>query len=312
MLFYNFESLDNFINNELIKNIIFETKRLDLLKELYESKKVDFLTLTTNAISIFSDAVSKKQIKEFYKTVDLLKSAFEHIDDVNKLIGISKTILINITSLHDKNIENNYNEIKAELIEYNKISDELSNKIYEFENTSTSALIDIFKYFTNTKIDNKHKYLSPNITNNNSLIKNIETSSEDNNILVISEKDQMAYLPYKFNTVKRIFKNSDNKYQTLQDVVNDLYILPLKNFKNSPMSRFKEAYNLIKNKENGSIAKALDLGLELIFKHELNPIIIAACRNIDELDIYLDCLDKNELDDFKCFDIKFEVSPKKV
>ena len=46
-----------------------------------------------------------------------------------------------------------------------------------------------------------------------------------------------------------------------------------------------------------------------MFKYELNPIVIAACRNLDELDIYLDCLDNNELYEFSCFDIKFEVMP---
>ena len=65
----------------------------------------------------------------------------------------------------------------------------------------------------------------------------------------------------------------------------------------------------MRKKENQPISKALDLGLELMFKHELNPIIISACRNLDELDIYLDCLDKNELFDFNCFNIKFEVTP---
>ena len=49
-----------------------------------------------------------------------------------------------------------------------------------------------------------------------------------------------------------------------------------------------------------------------MFKYELNPIIIAACRNLNELDIYLDCLEENELYDFKCFKIKFEVMPKIV
>ena len=47
-----------------------------------------------------------------------------------------------------------------------------------------------------------------------------------------------------------------------------------------------------------------------MFKYELNPIIICACRNLDELDIYLDCLEENELYDFKCFDINFEIMPK--
>ena len=81
---------------------------------------------------------------------------------------------------------------------------------------------------------------------------------------------------------------------------------------NFSTARFREAFNLIRYKEKGSIFSALDLGLELMFKYNLNPIIIAACRNLDELDIYLDCLDENELSDFKCFEVRFEVNPNLV
>ena len=66
---------------------------------------------------------------------------------------------------------------------------------------------------------------------------------------------------------------------------------------------------MVKNKCNGSVLSALDLALELMMRYDLNPIIIAACRNIDELDIYLDCLEENELSQFDCFEIKFEVLP---
>ena len=126
---------------------------------------------------------------------------------------------------------------------------------------------------------------------------------------MISEKEQKAYLPFFYAEVKNIFQNAKQKYQSLQDVVDDLYILPLNRFKNSSMARFRESFHLIRKKENGSITKALDLGLELMFQYELNPIVIAACRNLDELDIYLDCLDENELHDFTCFEIKFEIMP---
>ena len=37
--------------------------------------------------------------------------------------------------------------------------------------------------------------------------------------------------------------------------------------------------------------------------------IISACRSLDELDVYIDCLDKNEVDDFKIFNIRYELSP---
>lgn len=128
----------------------------------------------------------------------------------------------------------------------------------------------------------------------------------DNNILVISEKTQNAYLPYKNKDLENIYKNSGNKYNSLMDVIHDLYIIPLKNFKYPAISRFREAYKLIIYKEKKSSFKALNLAFELMFKFNLNPIIIAACRNIDELDIYLDCLEEKELSNFKCFEIRNE------
>ncbi len=130
----------------------------------------------------------------------------------------------------------------------------------------------------------------------------------DSNILIISEKDQKAYLPYKYEDVKKIYENSDGKYNSIIEVIQSLYILPLKKFEKFSIARFREAFNLVLHKEKGSIFSAFDLAFELMFKYNLNPIIIAACRNLDELDIYLDCLEEDELFDFKCFEIRFEVS----
>lgn len=127
----------------------------------------------------------------------------------------------------------------------------------------------------------------------------------DNDILIISEKTQKAYLPYKYDDIKKIYNNS-KKYTSIIDVIQDLYIIPLTRFKHPIISRFKESYNLVIYKEKKSSFKALDLAFELLFKYNLNPIIIAACRNLDELDIYLDCLEENELSDFNCFEIKYE------
>lgn len=311
MLFYNFKSLDDFIRNELMYSIESETIRLSNLENLYKFKKSNLLTLTTDLISVQVDNINEDKSQIFYDIADLLKKSFEDLDLICKLINNLNQALVIITSLHDKNANDNYNEIKAELIEYNKKSDELSDKILIFENNSTDALSCTLEYFYNTNKKNNFtkNNFSNNYTNINPLLKNIETNFEDNNILLISEKEQKAYLPYKYSDVRKIFENSKNKYQTMQDVVNDLYVLSLSKFKNSSISRFRESFCLIRNKEKGSITKALELGLELMFKYELNPIIIAACKNLDELDIYLDCLDSNELYEFKCFDIKFEVLP---
>lgn len=138
----------------------------------------------------------------------------------------------------------------------------------------------------------------------------IEINPHDNNVLIISEKDQKAYLPFFYQEIEKIYKNSSSKYLTMQDVINDLYVLPLSQFKNSSIARFREAFYLMKNKEKASLVKSLDLGLELMFQYDLNPIIVAACRNLDELDLYLDCLLEKELSHFNCFEIKFEVAPR--
>ena len=127
----------------------------------------------------------------------------------------------------------------------------------------------------------------------------------DNDILIISEKTQKAYLPYKYNDLKRILNNSKT-YSSILQIIHDLYVIPLAKFRHPIISRFREAYNLVVYKEKKSTLKALDLGFELMFKYKLNPIIIAACRNLEELDIYLDCLEENELFDFKCFEIRNE------
>ena len=131
----------------------------------------------------------------------------------------------------------------------------------------------------------------------------------DHNILIISEKEQKAYLPYNYEYVEKIYKDSNGEYSSIQDVIENLFIVPLGRFQNSTFSRFRETFNLMLHKEKKSIIKAFDLATELMFKYDLNPIVIAACRNIDELDIYLDCLEDNELFDFKCFEIRFEVNP---
>lgn len=131
----------------------------------------------------------------------------------------------------------------------------------------------------------------------------------DNDILIISEKSQKVYLPYKYKDIQEICKNS-NKYNSVMDVIHDLYILPLDRFKHPVISRFRESYNFIIYKAKKSTFRAIDLAFELMFKYDLNPIIIAACRNLDELDIYLDCLDENELSDFKCFETRIEYANK--
>lgn len=140
---------------------------------------------------------------------------------------------------------------------------------------------------------------------------NISNSTlEDNNTLIISEIRNTVFLPYSISDLEEQLKTSIN-YANVQEIIDNEYIIPLDRYKNAALSRFRESYNLMRKKERASITDSLDLALELTFNSLLNPAIITACKNLDELDIYLDCLNSNELDDFKIFNVKYEILPKK-
>lgn len=132
---------------------------------------------------------------------------------------------------------------------------------------------------------------------------------KDNDTLIISEKDNKVILPYTIKEVENLYQKKKKKYSSVQDLIKNEYIISAENFKNPIKSRFREAYQLIKKREHGHLKEAIDLGFELMFQSNLNPAIIAACKNLKELDIYLDCLDDNELDKFSCFNIVYNVPP---
>lgn len=135
----------------------------------------------------------------------------------------------------------------------------------------------------------------------------IENNLEDNNTLVISEEDGKVYLPYTKEDIKN--EIVQNKGTKISEVIEDKYILPLDKYKNSMRARFREGYNLMYRKEGKSKKSAIMLGIELMFETNLHPAIISACKNLEELDIYLDCLEDNELEKFSCFKIIYKSLP---
>ena len=136
-----------------------------------------------------------------------------------------------------------------------------------------------------------------------------ESSICDNRTLLISEETQKVYLPYTIEELMHKLNNSD-EYQTLEDVIENEYTVPLSTFKMPIISRFKEAYRFMRTKEHSSVYAALDLALELMFNSNLNPAVIRASKDLKELNVYLDCLYENEIDKFDCFKIVYKVLPK--
>ena len=119
-------------------------------------------------------------------------------------------------------------------------------------------------------------------------------------------------MPYNLEGIKLYYQNNLNKYSSIEQVVKENYTYPVSHFKPFAVSRFREAYKLIKKRENGSRLNALSLAFEMLVNYNVHPAIIASCKNVDELDIYLSCLDDNQLDEFNKFKIRYEIPPATV
>lgn len=129
------------------------------------------------------------------------------------------------------------------------------------------------------------------------------------NTLIISETKGKVILPYNISELEEILKSNSDKYSSIEEIIEKDYTLSFDLFKNLSIARFREAFKLVRTIEKKSIKAAFDLGMELLFNYNLHPAIIAACKNLDELDIYLDYLENNETDKFDCFKIVFEIAP---
>lgn len=287
----------------------------------------------------------KKILLQYILKISDYPSANLSMDSSNELIEFlsrlkEKIVLVdgNISKAHDfinklKNLNNTEN-LDIFFDEYINISSNISNCIIDIE--------DFFINYMNFINLNFDAQISPELKsinvidepivdldhNNESSIEDVNSPNSDlpdnnpventlilsgskdssliENTLIISETQGKVVLPYTIDSLNVILKENP-KYQNINEVIENEFVIPYANFKNPIFSRFKEAFKLVKYKEHGSIKDAFDLGMELLLNYNLHPAIISACKNIDELDIYLDYLENNETDKFDCFDIKFEI-----
>ena len=215
-----------------------------------------------------------------------------------------------------ENLKYSLNDISSELSGEVKFDNgKLVNLIEEYNKNATACKEQLYSNLVN--IENLFlEYIEFFSTVSITPPEAIDSTQEENisditdsNVLLISEIQNKVVLPYTVSDLEKTLSKT-SKYSNLQEVIDSKYTFPLSQYRNARTARFKEAYNLMRNRENSSLKDSLDLALELSFNRLLNPAIIAACKNLDELDIYLDCLNSNELNKFNLFEIKYEILPK--
>jgi len=309
MIFY-IES-ENYLKNQyncIIEDLNEQEKR--------ENKKIeiilDFLDKFNNYLE---NDNNEKNTKSYIRMLETLKKLSDNLR-INKVnINNLKTFLNNLFSesldITDefKNKINEYNNLAIECKKnISKSSDQFENFITEYIKNMTFSNVE-------KSIDNVDDNTNTiNIESNEDIqeqnIKETTQDLKDNRVLLISETQKKVFLPYNTEDLEKILQKK-KKYNSIQEVIDNEYTIPISKYKNPTLSRFKEAYKLMKNKEDFSVLESLDLAFEVTFNNSLNPAIITACKSLNELDLYLDCLETNSLDKFEPFEIKYEVLPLK-
>lgn len=264
-----------------------------------------------NINSVIQD---NEQLDNSRKIVELLKEAKENLDSVRT----------NIESLEklEKYFDTGYSE-EMDKFELEYLISSCENDIRTFYSNFNKF---IYKYIgcatfypKEAKAPvvaqvGKHSATEETVENDSLpvtetvVVSETENTNGDNNILLISKLKNKVFLPYRIKDLTSILSKS-RKYRDLQEIINDKFTIPIDKFRNPTISRFKEAYNLMRKKERASIMDSIDLALDVAFNSKLYPAVITACRNLEELDTYLDYLELNELDKFEFFKVKYEFYP---
>lgn len=265
--------------NELTTKLHTSNSNINILKKLIE---------TLDALNISSECLET----DLQKYNDIFKEDFNCIykntDNIEKFLYKN-----NISNFSNQSFETNDDTLLETLEETSKNTQSTSQIANSDVNTSSS---------NNNSVSSP--IAEPAINTTSSTISNAHYIE---NTLIISETRGKVILPYKLSTVQEIFSQNNDIYLSVKDVIDKVFTLPIDYYHYSPIARFKEAFKLVRYKEKGSKIKALALAFELFVNYNLHPAIITACNSLDELDIYLACLEENNLQDFHFFNIIYEI-----
>ena len=243
------------------------------IDELFENK-----TLVKDACAQDNSLLSKK---EFDLTITAINGNVKKLVNAKKKLAELKT--------------------KIEACENQELTDDVKNKIDSFNSNYEkigSTLLHNSVVLA-ASLDKVNKY-EPEV---------VEKEIFDNNVLRISEIDKKIYLPYTVEEAKEVL-NDSGKYNSLEDVVKNHFTIPTNTYMNFFTGRYKEVISLIKRTQNCEVGKMFAIGQ--MFNNRVHPAIIRSCRTMDDYYYYLRCLDNDNLEDFRLFDIKFEVPPTKI
>lgn len=322
----NTKDLKMFFSEEnliFLKNMNEELSKIEMLLEKNQNKEEKYsLFLTALTTKDFSNT-NKEYFLDVKNIYDILEKNTALLKNLKSTLStLSTKLLALVLSDSSSTTPELVNEINNNLNHYIELLDEMKTDFIQNNlsvNTftsyhSTRLLLTTFDMDLGENLDESINLISPNSTTSQ-----INTSYSDmvgtneNKVLIISEKENKVYLPYKKTELKAYLSQYPTSYYSYKNVIEKEFILPLNYFMNNPsMARFRETYSLYRDREATSVIEALKKALSLAFKSELNPAVIAACKTKKQLNNFILCLDENKLNDFSDFEIIYDVKPQKI
>ena len=268
-------------------------------------------------VSIKKDKITEKILQNADKKASEPRQYRESVNNSELALESIDLVYKNLIELQDC-----YRSIEKSLIiiyEKSKLNDK-SNSV-EDESRILARKIGIAKTIEeSTKNDNEKNYIMANsfLENKNAVPQQHEKYTSSNEITldslqdnpVLRIKERRVELPYTKKEIENYMKTYPEEYKTAQDVIVKEFMMHASVFNKHPvLSRFKEAYYLCRNKEMMTIIESFSYAKNIMFKSEINPYIIAACKSKKQLEDYIYCLENKKLEEFKHFKIIYEINP---
>lgn len=132
--------------------------------------------------------------------------------------------------------------------------------------------------------------------------------SYNSNRLIIT--DSYAILPYTKKELCFYFSSYSNEYSCLDDVIEKEFTKPYKiSYSNSYINRFKEIYNLLRNKELLDFFTSFRQAFKYMYNSKINPIVVSACKSEQDFNAYLSSINTQGTNIKLPFDIIYKISP---
>lgn len=299
-----------------------EIKKLEEILEIQKSKREEIIKFINKLDSVpetDKNVGYKDLLQKAEEVFEIINSNIQNVHSIEKDLYDLDTDIVNLIV----EIENNKNDeiyyksnvetIKNKINEYSANFSKINNMLKENDKNVDILITNIAKTAELLNIKAEFNNIQTNaVMYKNEINKNqaFDDLVESNNVLLISEKEKKVFLPYTKEEIEAYYNKYSKEYKSYQDVIKQDFIFPLEYYtRHTKLARFRETYSLIRDREAKSIFEALKKAIELCLKYDLNPAIISACKNEEQLDFYIECLDNKKLEEFDCFEIRYEMNP---